>query len=216
VIHTIELLAVSATAVYGVLLARRHGFDVVGVVSVALIVSFGGGTLRDLFLDRHPLFWIRDSHLPMIVVGLAVGTSLIPRIPEQTERWLYLPDALGLGLFTVVGANAAIECGTSLFVASLLGVVTGTFGGVIGDVVCNRVPSLFRPSPLYATCAFAGTWCLFLFRWLQVPDETADILAVCLIVVLRLSALRWNWMLPQPGSPAAVDDSTSSGGTDDT
>ncbi len=192
----IELLAVVSSACYGVLLARRHRMDLVGVFSLAFTVAFGGGTLRDLFLDRHPLFWIREDHYPIIVFVLAIGTSLVPRIPEAAERWLSVPDALGLGLFSVAGANAAIDCGTSLFVASLLGVVTGTFGGVIGDVVCNRVPSLFGKAPLFATCSFVGCWLMFLLKSAELADVYAIPVAIGSIVAMRLAAIRWNWQLP--------------------
>lgn len=193
----IELMAVVSGGAYGVLLGRRHRMDFVGVFSLALIVAFGGGTLRDLFLDRHPLFWIREDHYPLIVFGLSLVTSLIPKLPETTERLLKFPDAVGLGLFTVVGATAAIDAGTSCFVASLLGVVTGTFGGVIGDVVCNRVPSLFGTAPLYATCSFLGCWILFLLTALTVPESYAVPTVISFIVLLRLAAIRWNWHLPQ-------------------
>lgn len=193
----VELLAVVSSGIYGVLLARRHEMDFVGVFSLALIVAFGGGTIRDLFLDRHPLFWIREHHYPVIIFVLALATSLLPSLPRSTEKWLAIPDALGLGLFTVVGASAALEYGTSLFVASLMGVITGTFGGVIGDVICNRVPSLFRTAPLFATCAFAGCWLMFLMTSLQIPESYAVPSAITAIVLFRLAALGWNWTLPQ-------------------
>lgn len=193
----IELMAVISSGAYGVLLARRHQMDFVGVFSLALIVAFGGGTLRDLFLDRHPLFWIREDHYPIIVFALALVISLVPRLPDMIERFLDFPDAVGLGLFSIVGATAAIDAGTSYFVASLLGVVTGTFGGVIGDVVCNRVPSLFGTAPLYATCSFLGCWGLFLLTALSVPDSYSVPIAITFIVLLRLMAIRRNWRLPQ-------------------
>lgn len=196
----IELMAVISSGAYGVLLARRHQMDFVGVFSLALMVAFGGGTLRDLFLDRHPLFWIRQDHYPIIIFALALVTSLVPRVPDETERVLYLPDAVGLGLFSVVGATAALDSGTSLFVASILGVVTGTFGGVIGDVVCNRVPSLFRTAPLFATCSFLGCWLLFLLDGLSVPESIAVPVVITFIVLFRLAAIRWRWHLPQLGT----------------
>ena len=195
--QVIEFMAVVSSAVYGVLLARRHQMDFVGAFSVALMVSFGGGTLRDLFLDRHPLFWIRESHYPVIVFALALVTSLVPRLPKGIEKLLDIPDALGLGLFSVIGATAAIDAGTSLFVASLMGVITGTFGGVIGDIVCNRVPSLFRTAPLFATCSFTGCWLLFLLQKLSVPETIAGPAAITVIVLFRLAAIRWQWRLPQ-------------------
>lgn len=114
----IELLAVIASAFYGVLLARRNNLDFVGVFCMAFIVSFGGGTLRDLMLDRHPLFWMKESHYPVVVFVISMVTSLLPRIPDKTERILSLLDAIGLGLFTIAGTNAAIESGTSFFIAS--------------------------------------------------------------------------------------------------
>ena len=138
----LETMAVVASGAYGVLVARRHQMDFVGFFSLALIVAFGGGTLRDLFLDRHPLFWIREHHYPLIIFALAFITSFLPAIRDSTERILKYPDSLGLGLFSIAGATAAIDARTSLFIAALMGVITGTFGGVIGDIVCNKVPSL--------------------------------------------------------------------------
>ncbi|MHC4878848.1 MAG: trimeric intracellular cation channel family protein [Planctomycetota bacterium] len=193
----IELFAVLAGGTYGVLLARRYQMDFVGVFSVAFIIAFAGGTLRDLFLDRHPLFWIKHDEYAVIVFGLAFVTSMVPRIPSAIERWLYVPDALGMSLFSVVGAGFAIEAGTSMFIASLLGVVTGTFGGVIGDVVCNQIPSLFRPStPLYATCSFAGCWVFLLLEAAGAEELIAVVSGLSVSVAFRFAALKWQLVLP--------------------
>lgn len=202
--QVIELCAVLAGATYGVLLARKYRMDFVGVFSVAFIIAFAGGTLRDLFLDRHPLFWIRHDEYTVIVFVLALVTSILPQIPAAIERWLAVPDALGMSLFSVVGASFAIEAGTSMFIASLLGVVTGTFGGVIGDVVCNQIPSLFRPSsPLYATCSFAGCWGFLLLQAAGAEEAIAVISGLSISVALRFAALRWNLCLPAARSGAA-------------
>ena len=193
----IELLAVIAAATFGVLLARRKGMDFVGVFSVACTMAFGGGTLRDLILDRHPLFWIQNEHYPLIVFGLAVVTSLVRKIPKIVERALYVPDALGLGLFSVVGTGYALESGTSWFIACLLGTITGTFGGVIGDVICNELPSLFRSAPLYATCSFVGCWVYLLLRSLVPHQILAVSVGLTVIVLFRLAALYWDIRLPE-------------------
>ncbi|MCR9199249.1 MAG: trimeric intracellular cation channel family protein [Planctomycetaceae bacterium] len=205
----IELIAVIAGAVYGVLLARRHQMDFVGAFSIAFICAFGGGTLRDLLLDRHPLFWIRAEHYPVVVFAIALVISFVRSIPAWVEPVVDVADALGLGLFSVMGATAAVQAGTSLFIASLLGVVTGTFGGVIGDVVCNKVPSLFRTAPLYATCAFGGCWLLFGLQMLPLPPDAAVGISVCGIVVVRLLAIRYQWRLPQYSEPEAVTPDNS-------
>jgi uncharacterized membrane protein YeiH len=209
VLQFIELLAVIAACTFGVLLARRKGMDFVGVFSVACITAFGGGTLRDLFLDRHPLFWIQNHHYPLIVFGLALVTSLVRRIPKVVEKVLCVPDALGLGLFSVVGTGFALESGTSWFIAALLGTITGTFGGVIGDVVCNEIPSLFRPAPLYATCSFLGCW-VYLLLQDAVPQQIVAITAgIIVIVFLRLAAVYWNIRLPEYSSTDTDDNGAS-------
>lgn len=201
----IEFLAVISSGTFGVLLARRKGLDFVGVFSVACITAFGGGTLRDLFLDRHPLFWIEHDHYPLIIFALSFVISLVRRLPQRIEKTLYLPDALGLGLFSIVGAGYAVEAGTSWFIAALLGTITGTFGGVMGDVVCNELPSLFRTSPLYATCAFLGCWVYLVLERVVPAQILAITVGISVIVLLRLIALYWNIRLPEY-SPGDQED----------
>ncbi len=189
----IEVMAVISGAVFGVLLARRKGMDFVGVFSVAFMTAFGGGTLRDLLLDRHPLFWIQYSWYPVIVFGVAAIVSLIPRIPPWVEKFLHFPDAMGLGLFSVLGTQIALDENVAPFVAVLFGVITGTFGGVIGDIACNEVPNLFRPAtPLYATCAFVGGWVLLGCKMLPLPESADFVISATMVVLLRLIALRFN------------------------
>lgn len=180
--------------------------DPVGTLATAMIVSFGGGTLRDLFLDRHPLFWIEREEYVAVVLGIAAVGVLLPRWAERSERWLTAPDALGLGLFAVSGTAIARQEGAGPLVSALLGVVTGTFGGVIGDVVCNRVPSLFRPAPLYATCAFVGAWCLLIPVRLGADPRAVQPFAVAATVLLRLIAVRRGWSMKPIGGAAPVPD----------
>lgn len=189
----IEMAAVISGAIFGVLLARRKGMDFVGVFSVSFMTAFGGGTLRDVLLDRHPLFWIQYSWYPMIVFGVAAAVALIPRVPKGVERFLHFPDALGLGLFSILGTEIALEQNVAPFVAVLFGVITGTFGGVIGDIACNEVPSLFRPmTPLYATCAFSGGWLLIGCKLLPLPASADFAISVTAVVLMRLLALHSN------------------------
>ena len=198
-LQLIEFLAVVSGAVFGALLARRKQMDFVGVFSVAFITAFGGGTLRDILLDRHPLFWIANAHYPVIVFILALIILTLGHWIRRAERWLDIPDALGLGLFSIVGAGFALEADTSLFIASLFGVITGTFGGVIGDVVCNEVPNLFRPkTPLYATCGFVGCWAYMLLGKSGVPENISLWTGISVVVAVRMVALRWNIRLPGP------------------
>ena len=199
-LQLIEFGAVVSSAVFGILLARKHRLDFIGVFTVAFITAFAGGTLRDLFLDRHPLFWIANDHYAVIVFVLALISTCLPSRSVPVDRWLQLPDALGLGLFAIVGANHSIEAGTSLFIASLMGVVTGTAGGAISDVICNEVPRLFKATPLYATCAFAGCWSCFAVQSALGRNDLALLIGIAVVVISRLVALRWNICLPEHNS----------------
>ena len=198
---TLETFAVIVSAVYGVLLAARKGMDIMGVYTVAFAVAFGGGTLRDLFLARQPLFWIGNPHYPVIVFVIALLSGLIVRHIGRIRPLLPLPEALGMALFTLTGTAYAVEAETAPFVAAMMGVITGTFGGVLGDVLCNEVPQLFVPSPLNATCGFAGAWLYLILSWLEVPDRWALVVAFIFIVLFRLAAVRWNWSLPAVREP---------------
>ncbi|MEO0445159.1 MAG: trimeric intracellular cation channel family protein [Verrucomicrobiota bacterium] len=197
----IEFLAVVVSAIYGVLLATRQGMDVVGVFTVACAVAFGGGTLRDLFLDRQPLFWIAQPHYPVAVFAIALLSGPIMRMIRRIKPLLLLPDAVGMALFTMVGTSIAIEAGTTWFLAAILGTITGTFGGVLGDIICNQIPTLFRPAPLNATCAFSGAWSWLIARHAGLPEPYAIFLGLLLIVALRLASVRWNWQFPAVRQP---------------
>lgn len=193
----IEYLAVIVSSIYGVLLAARKGMDVMGVFAVAFAVAFGGGTLRDLFLDRTPLFWIGNPHYPMITLGIAVFSGLILKLVGRIKPWLLLPDALGMALFAITGTAYSLEANPSWFIAAMMGTITGTFGGVLGDVICNDVPALFTPSPLNATCAFSGCWVYLLVLSIDsAPKEVAMVSAIAVIVLFRLAAVKWNWCFP--------------------
>ena len=200
-LQTIEICAVIVSAIYGILLAARQGMDVVGVFVVACVVAFGGGTLRDLFLDRHPLFWILNPYYLFIVLALALAASPIVRYFRRIRPLLPIPDALGMALFTMVGTQIALDEGTVWFIAALFGVMTGTFGGVIGDVICNEIPTLFRPAPLCATCALAGALVYLgaLPLGLGVPITMG--IGSMVVVVFRLLALRWKLSFPSIRPP---------------
>ncbi|WP_305075088.1 trimeric intracellular cation channel family protein [Propionivibrio sp.] len=192
----IEAVGVFAFAFSGLVEARRRDMDLVGLFVVALVTAFGGGTLRDLLLDRTPLFWIEHDNYAVAILGMATVFALFPVTGRFPPVVLLVADALGLGLFSVAGAGYALASGCSFFIAALMGVITGTFGGVIRDILCNELPSLFQQTPLYATCAFSGCYFYFLLSGLSLPDEVAAWTTILCITAFRLAAVRWHWVLP--------------------
>jgi uncharacterized membrane protein YeiH len=158
----IEAVAIVAFALSGLIEAARKRLDAVGVVVVAGLTAFGGGTLRDVLLDRRPFFWVQHANWLWALLVLCVGAMLFMRARhfEPTERAVQWPDALGLGLFAAGGTQVALAMQMPAIVAVLMGMVTAVFGGVLRDVVCNEIPQAFSDHRPYALCAFAGGWAL--------------------------------------------------------
>ena len=192
----IEFTAVIVSAIFGVLLAARTGMDFVGAYAVAFAAAFGGGTLRDLFLDCSPLFWIGNPHYPVVVFAICIVASFSARHLPRIKPLLIYPDALGMALFTVAGTAIALEAQSDWFIAALLGTITGTFGGVLADIVCNEVPTLFRPAPLCATCSFAGAWVYVFGSHFDFPEAIVATVSLVVVVAFRLLAVHRNWQIP--------------------
>ncbi len=164
---------------------------------MAIVSAFGGGTLRDILLNRHPLYWIEHwQFLVYIFVFSAVEIVLLRFKKDFSSRKiLILIDALGLGLFTASGVGIALEMNISLLPAALIGVITATFGGVLRDVLCNRNPQLFQPTePIYATCAFLGAWSYILLH--RFAPAFAVIVCIAVTFLIRVLAVRFNFKLP--------------------
>lgn len=190
-------LAVSASAISGALEARKHDMDIVGATTVAFVTAFGGGTMRDLLLGRTPIFWLVDQWLSIATLGIAVLTFYI--LDRVSDRLLVIPDALGLGFFSILGATYAMQMDLSLLIISLMGVVTGVFGGILRDVLCNTIPSVFqRNTELYATCAFLGTWVFIILVNMNVDVSVASWAGTFVIFSLRLFAVKFRLTLPFP------------------
>jgi uncharacterized membrane protein YeiH len=194
----LELAATMAFALSGVMIAARSRLDAVGLVVVAFLAAFGGGTLRDLLLDVRPFFWVKNAVFVWGILALCIVAMLFMRQRHfaPTERVIQVPDALGLGLFTAVGVDLALRQGLPDVVAVLMGIVTAVFGGVLRDIVCNEIPTAFRDHRPYAVCAFIGGWVFVGLLAVDAPDWSALVGSVVVTAGLRLLALWRNWRLP--------------------
>lgn len=194
----IEVVATVAFALSGLVEAARKRLDVVGVCVVTFLAALGGGTMRDLLLDQRPFFWVRHSGYVWGVVALSLAGMLFLRLRhiEPTERAIQFPDALGLGLFTASGVLQARAAGLPALISVLMGVITGVFGGVLRDIVCNEIPTAFRDHRPYALLSFCGGWiCLALSHLEWAP--TYVVLGTVLVTAgLRVLAVHRDWRLP--------------------
>jgi uncharacterized membrane protein YeiH len=198
-VKTIEVLGIIAFALTGIYEARKKGMDFVGVYALAMTTAFGGGSLRDIILNRRPLFWVEHYQYAFVLLVLsavgAVGITGLYNKKIMVMAVLAL-DALGLGSFSASGASVADHLGCVPFISSLLGVTTGVFGGVLRDIVCNEVPYVFKRTELYATCAFLGAWIYLLVARTGGGELTAVIACISSTFVLRMLALRYKIKLP--------------------
>lgn len=194
----IEVVGTVAFALSAVIEAARRRLDVIGVCAVAILASFGGGTLRDVLLDRRPFFWVENQSLLWLVVLLASAAMLFMRGKhfEPTERAMQWPDALGMGLFCASGTQIALGMDMPALVAVMMGMITAVFGGVLRDVVCNEIPRVFNDHRPYALCAFLGGWVLVLSHYLALPQWTGLALGAGTATLLRIMAMRFDWKIP--------------------
>jgi uncharacterized membrane protein YeiH len=193
-VYLIVMSAVAISAITGVLEAGRKRIDLFGVVLVALTSALGGGTLRDLLLER-PVFWVADQTYLVAAIAAGVATFVLVRLTRLPANLFLVPDALGLALFTVIGTQAALTYGAPWFVASFLGLVTGVFGGVLRDILCNEVPLVFT-GELYATASWAGAIAFIALLHAGVSGLTAGLLAMAAIFLTRIAAIHWHLTLP--------------------
>lgn len=191
----LDSIGVGVFAVSGVLGAARKRLDLFGALSVAFVCALGGGTVRDLLLGLTPVSWIRDPRDAAIALASAFAAFVLLRFVALSVRLLLVLDALGLGLFAVLGTERALMAGASLFVAVLMGTLSGSAGGAIRDVLCGDVPHVLS-SELYATAALLGASCFGLLLHLGATREVALWSGGLLCFVLRIAALRWNLRLP--------------------
>jgi uncharacterized membrane protein YeiH len=192
----LEHFGVSVSAISGVLAARGKKVDLFGVMVLALVTAFGGGTVRDL-LAGVPVVWIHEPSLLLNATITALVTFFVRRVRELPRGVLLVADAFALALFTIVGTRKGVALDFAAPVAVLLGVITGVAGGILRDVLTGEVPMVFRPQIyLYATAALAGaTAFVILNHWW--PDQPAvTVICTLAILALRLAAINYRIKLP--------------------
>lgn len=195
ILYLLDLVGVAVFAVSGVLAARDRGLDLLGVVVIAAITAIGGGTLRDLLLNRHPIFWITDAQYLTVIIASALLTVAYVRVRPPPRKALLVADAVGLGLFALSGAQVAEAAQCPPIIVVLMGTMTGAAGGVLRDVITAQVPLILRRD-IYATAAIAGVALYLLLQALGLERSAAFGVGMATVIALRLLAIRWGLQLP--------------------
>jgi len=193
----LEHFGVGVSAISGVLAARGKRVDLFGVLVLALVTAFGGGTVRDLLVGDLPVVWIREPSLLLNASLLAIVTFFVRRVRELPRGFLLVADAFALALFTIIGTRKGVSLHFTLPVAVLLGVITGVAGGILRDVLTGEVPLVFQPQIyLYATAALAGGTAFVLLNEWQPGQPWVTMTCTGLILALRLTGIRLKLSLP--------------------
>ena len=195
IFYALDLLGVAVFAVSGALAAGRTGLDLLGVIVIASLTAVGGGTLRDVLLDRHPIFWVADPVYSVAICATTLLTVAWARVWPVPANALLVADALGLALFAMSGAQIAEAAGVSPMIVVLMGTMTGVAGGMLRDVLTGVIPLVLRRD-IYATAAIAGIALYLLLQAFGTTRAWAFGAGMAMVVSLRLLAIIRGWQLP--------------------
>lgn len=210
--YVLEQFAVSVAAITGVLAARGKQVDLFGVLVLALVTAFGGGTIRDVALGSLPVFWTADQSYILNAAATAVVMFYLVRYHELPGTVLMVADAFALALFTMIGTRKALGFGVAPSIGVMLGVTTGVAGGILRDLLIGEIPMVFRREIyLYATAAFGGASAFALLNRYSASGKWNEILAILVTLLLRLAGIRWRIALPlfRPKAPPEIPGSNA-------
>lgn len=194
-VRILDFIGVGVFAVSGALAAGRKRLDIVGVIVIATVTAIGGGTLRDLLMNRT-IFWFVDPAYLIAIFAAAVLTMFYVRYRHPPERQLDIADAIGLAMFSISGARIAERGELPDLIVVVIAVITGTFGGVLRDVLCNDIPMILQRGRIYASAVVAGATLYVVAQRAGLGRDTASYLGMATIAGLRLAAIWWNLRLP--------------------
>jgi uncharacterized membrane protein YeiH len=195
VLYVLDLFGTAVFAVSGALAAGRRRLDLFGALVIAAVTAVGGGTVRDLLLDRHPVFWIADLSYLGVIAGAGGLTFVYTSFFRPPRQLLEVADAFGLAVFSVVGARVAIDMGAPPAIVVIMSATTATVGGMVRDVLCDETPLILRRE-IYATAALVGGGLYLGLRTASVAGPVASAVTIAAVAALRLAALYWKLHLP--------------------
>jgi uncharacterized membrane protein YeiH len=197
-LQILEIIGTLAFGASGLIAAARKKLDMVGVVLLVLVTAFGGGTLRDLLLNRQPFFWVQNEIWIWVLAAAAILIQFLvkARNVELSAKAVDWPDASGLGVFAASGTQIALAAGHTPLIAAIMGVITAAFGGLIRDVLIAEIPGLVNDHQLYASLAFVGGLLIWALEYFTVDATLATLIGALAIIVARIVAMRLGWKLP--------------------
>jgi uncharacterized membrane protein YeiH len=197
VLYTLSLIGVAVFGVSGALTAGRKHYDWVGVTVIAFVTALGGGTLRDILLNRGQTFWMQDPAYIWVILAACFATLFFVGKRKVPYKTLLIADALGLALFSISGAQIAEQSGASYIVVILMGSMTGAAGGVMRDILTGETPVLFRSDePLYSIASILGVTTYLVLKICGLEQNVSALIGISVVTAVRFAAIFWNIRLP--------------------
>ncbi len=195
ILYCLDMIGVIACAIAGTLLAQHKGLDIFGCILVSMVNAIGGGTLRDIALDRHPLFWMMDLNYVIVITLTSLILQIFFHLYHKIDKALKFFDAIGLATFSVIGFKVALAQGAVPAIAVMMGVWTAIMGGMIRDIICNEIPLVLQKE-IYITASVIGSCVYLLLDSVGIHTGVNDMIMLIVIFVVRIFAIIFDWHLP--------------------
>jgi len=193
--HALDVLGTIAFAISGALSAMGRKLDVFGIFIIAFVTAIGGGTLRDILIGNQPVTWMQNLTSLYLILGATIIAIIFRKRLGGLKKSLFLFDTIGLGIFTITGIEIGIQAELHPIISIALGTITGCFGGVIRDILCNEIPVIFRKE-IYATVTIAGGVCFMILNTLQTNQNITYVATALIIILIRLIVVKYKISLP--------------------
>ncbi|MEK6480239.1 trimeric intracellular cation channel family protein [Catalinimonas sp. 4WD22] len=194
-LYILDIVGTLVFAVSGTIAASERKMDPFGAAVIAFVTAVGGGTIRDVLIGSIPVGWMLNLHYLYAIFAGILLTFFLKKQIMKLHKTMFLFDAIGIGLFTLLGLQKTLAAGLSPLVAVMMGTVSAVFGGVFRDIFSNRIPLIFR-NEIYATACISGGLLFLLLQYLGIDELICTLGSMVFVILLRVLAVRYKWYLP--------------------